>query len=213
MTRPNTRKIYELHHGVVLAPELHVHHILPVRLGGTHDVENLVVLTIEEHALAHLRLFEAHQDPKDLYAHHMILGHTEESRRLAASMGGKESNRRRQGRPTGFQRMTKERRQEVARKAGAIGGAVQRELGQGIHADDQKRREWAQLGGAASRERMGFSDSQRQSERGSVGGRKNKGFFWYHDGTSCQKYTAQEQLKEPFDIFIVRTGFKKGRRP
>ena len=37
---------------------LHKHHIIPKHAGGTDDVSNLVLLTVEEHADAHRILFE-----------------------------------------------------------------------------------------------------------------------------------------------------------
>lgn len=38
----------------------HRHHIIPTHMGGTNDPENLVELTIEEHAEAHRILYEKH---------------------------------------------------------------------------------------------------------------------------------------------------------
>jgi|SaaInlV_120m_DNA_3_1039746.scaffolds.fasta_scaffold08493_5 hypothetical protein len=38
----------------------HIHHIIPKHMGGTDDPENLVELTIEQHAAAHKKLWEEH---------------------------------------------------------------------------------------------------------------------------------------------------------
>ena len=38
----------------------HKHHIIPRHAGGTDDPENLVLLTVEEHAESHRILFEEH---------------------------------------------------------------------------------------------------------------------------------------------------------
>lgn len=38
----------------------HLHHIVPKHMGGTDDPDNLVYLTVEEHALAHKKLYEEH---------------------------------------------------------------------------------------------------------------------------------------------------------
>ena len=38
----------------------HKHHIIPRHMGGTDDPTNLVELTVEEHALAHKKLYEEH---------------------------------------------------------------------------------------------------------------------------------------------------------
>jgi hypothetical protein len=52
----------------------HTHHIVPKHMGGTDDSTNLVRLTVEEHAQAHLELYEKYGDERDLVAHRMLLG-------------------------------------------------------------------------------------------------------------------------------------------
>ena len=52
----------------------HKHHIIPKHMGGTDDPSNLIVLTIEEHAQAHLDLYNEHGYTQDLVAHRMLLG-------------------------------------------------------------------------------------------------------------------------------------------
>ena len=47
---------------------LHRHHIIPKHAGGTDEEENLVLLTIEEHAEAHRLLFEEYGRPEDYLA-------------------------------------------------------------------------------------------------------------------------------------------------
>jgi len=39
---------------------MHKHHIIPRHAGGTDDPANLVLLTVDEHAEAHLKLYEEH---------------------------------------------------------------------------------------------------------------------------------------------------------
>ena len=36
----------------------HWHHVIPQHVGGSDDLENLVLITIEEHAEAHRKLFD-----------------------------------------------------------------------------------------------------------------------------------------------------------
>jgi len=38
----------------------HIHHIVPKHMGGTDDPDNLIELTVEEHAEAHRKLYEKH---------------------------------------------------------------------------------------------------------------------------------------------------------
>ena len=46
----------------------HNHHIIPRHLGGSDDPSNLVSLTVEEHALAHKKLYEEHGLKEDYLA-------------------------------------------------------------------------------------------------------------------------------------------------
>ena len=211
--RPNTKKIYEEHYGVVIPDEYEVHHVLPVRLGGTHDIGNLTVLHQEDHALAHLELYERFGDPRDLCAYYMISGRDHEAHLAACAMGGRASQvaKKERGELNGFQLFDEEKRKAIASKAGSIGGKKQKELGMGIHTDEETRREWARLGAMAVIEKNGFKDAARQSERGKKGGVKNKGARWYNDGTTLFKYTAAQQLVESFGDFIARTNFNIGR--
>ena len=46
----------------------HKHHIIPKHAGGTDDPSNLVELTVEEHALAHKKLYEQYGNFQDKLA-------------------------------------------------------------------------------------------------------------------------------------------------
>ena len=46
----------------------HKHHVVPRHMGGTDDPDNLVMLTVEEHAEAHRMLWEQHGKIQDYYA-------------------------------------------------------------------------------------------------------------------------------------------------
>jgi len=50
----------------------HNHHIVPRHMGGTDDPENLVKLTVEEHAMAHLKLYHEHGKIEDLWAYQLL---------------------------------------------------------------------------------------------------------------------------------------------
>ena len=52
----------------------HKHHIIPKHIGGSDDPENLVELTVEEHAEAHRKLFEEHGRWQDKIAWKMLSG-------------------------------------------------------------------------------------------------------------------------------------------
>lgn len=210
--RPNTKKLYEEHYGVTIPEGYEVHHIVPERLGGSHSVENLTVLHWQDHAAAHLELYEKFGDPRDLCAYHMISGRSYEAHLAACAMGGKASQKakRERGQANGFQLFDQAKRKAIATKAGAIGGARQKRLGLGIHTNEETRREWARLGAQAVKGQ--FSASEIQSSRGKRGGVKNAGFKWYSDGERDMKYTAEMQKAESFEDFLNRTGYKKGRK-
>lgn len=53
---------------------LHAHHIVPLHAGGSNEESNIVYLTIEEHAKAHLILFEQHGRWQDKLAWQMLSG-------------------------------------------------------------------------------------------------------------------------------------------
>lgn len=209
--RPNTRKMFEDHHGVKVPKGMHVHHCLPTRLGGAHEVSNLIALTTADHAQAHLDLFKEHGDPRDLCAHYMIQGLSDEARRVASAEGGRagQAAMRARGQVNGFGVQSAERRKQVAAIGGRVGGAMQRDAGIGIHVDAVTRAGWARLGAGAVAEQ--FSDPVVQSSRGKRGGVKNKGSKWCHDGVKSIKYTAAQQAVEPFEDYVARNGYFKGR--
>ena len=63
----------------------HVHHIVPKHMGGTDDPSNLVKLTVEDHAKAHLELYEEYGHIQDLWAYKGLTGQmTKEEMRIEA---------------------------------------------------------------------------------------------------------------------------------
>ena len=52
----------------------HKHHIVPKHMGGNDEPENIVELSIEEHAEAHRNLYEEHNKWQDLIAWKGLLG-------------------------------------------------------------------------------------------------------------------------------------------
>jgi len=66
----------------------HKHHIIPKHSGGGDEPENLIELTVEQHALAHLKLFEQNGNPKDYCAYKLLSGQGDKFFETA-SLGGK----------------------------------------------------------------------------------------------------------------------------
>lgn len=52
----------------------HLHHIIPRHMGGSDDPENLIELTVEEHAEAHRKLWEEHDKWQDYLAWKALSG-------------------------------------------------------------------------------------------------------------------------------------------
>jgi len=58
----------------------HIHHIVPKHAGGTDDPSNLVELSVEEHAAAHLALYEKYGRWQDKVAADLLsMGETNEA--------------------------------------------------------------------------------------------------------------------------------------
>lgn len=60
----------------------HKHHIIPRHMGGSDEPDNLIELTVEEHALAHKTLYETYGRIQDKIAWLMLSGRTTEGERL-----------------------------------------------------------------------------------------------------------------------------------
>lgn len=52
----------------------HKHHIIPKHVGGTDDIDNLVELTVEEHAAAHKELYDKYGRWQDMVAWKSLSG-------------------------------------------------------------------------------------------------------------------------------------------
>jgi hypothetical protein len=75
---------------------MHRHHILPKRLGGTDEEENLTPpISMALHAEFHRDLWEHYKDPRDFIAWKCLSGRmTNEEARLAAAKIGQDSSQK-----------------------------------------------------------------------------------------------------------------------
>lgn len=53
---------------------MHAHHKIPLHAGGKDEIDNIVFLTVEEHAAEHKKLFELHGRWQDKIAWQMLSG-------------------------------------------------------------------------------------------------------------------------------------------
>jgi hypothetical protein len=75
----------------------HIHHIIPKHMGGSDDPTNLIELSVEEHAMAHYKLYEQYGKKEDLCAYYMLSGKNQDPEfvKLRSSIGGTASYNRR----------------------------------------------------------------------------------------------------------------------
>jgi hypothetical protein len=123
----------------------HKHHIIPKHMGGTDDPENLIELTIEEHAEAHRILYEQHGRWQDYYAWKGLSGQIgrEEIIRQIHINNGKNMGKYVYENKLGIFSMTKEERLPYLIRGGKTSGNQNAESG---HCQNI-----AHLGGKASK--------------------------------------------------------------
>lgn len=122
----------------------HKHHIIPKHMGGTDDPENLIELTIEEHAEAHRKLYEEYGRWQDYYAWKGLSGQIgrEEILKQIHINNGKNLGKYMFENKLGIFSMTNEERLPYLIKGGKTSGKLNSESG---HC-----KEIAHLGGKAS---------------------------------------------------------------
>jgi hypothetical protein len=122
-----------------------------------------------------------------------------------------------------------EERKKWASMGGKVGGCVQRDNNLGIHIHETNPelfKEWCSQGGKngcfsissiMKKHNCGEEEAtdilkQQQSERGKIGGKKNKGSKWYNDGVQDFKYSVDDQRYLSFEEFLIKNKqFKSGR--
>lgn len=216
MKKKTYREIYIDYHGKI-PKDYEIHHKIPIRMGGTDDIENLEALPRYKHALRHKKLYEEYGDVRDLCAYYMLSGKFD--RKSQSSIAGKIGGQKTYEEKLGIHNYTPEIKSEWCRKAGKIGGMVQVKKKIGIHGikekDPKKYKEWRSKGGKNGPLRkeyyikQGFSKEEAekkikeyQSEMGKRGGIKNKGSIWINDGNTSKKYTASEQKELSIEDFL-----------
>jgi hypothetical protein len=51
----------------------HWHHIVPKHLGGSDDLDNLILLSLLDHAIAHFVRYKIEKNPKDAWAYNRLI--------------------------------------------------------------------------------------------------------------------------------------------
>lgn len=142
----------------------HKHHIIPKHMGGSDDPENIIELTIEEHAEAHKILYGKHGRWQDYYAWKGL-----------SSQIGKEQLIR-----------------EILLNAGKEGGKKTRDLKKGIHTENKElKKYWASLQPIEAKIKGGKTSGNQNAISGHcqdiahLGGKASSGMkFWYNSITN-----------------------------
>jgi hypothetical protein len=178
----------------------HIHHIIPKYLGGSDDPNNLIELSIEEHAEAHRILYEQYGNIQDYCAWQGLIGVLSnediiqilcsEGGLKGGSVGGKLGIETHKRNKTGLFREDK-LIQKLGSAAGShLGGSAgsktQIKQGIGIFGYSQEEKSAiAKLGGIAGgkksgsklkKDQRGIFDPDKRKEFCSLGGKAQKGF-------------------------------------
>lgn len=212
------KKLFQQHHNILVPKNYHIHHIVPVHAGGSDEIDNLVMLSIEDHAIAHKELYEKYGNIKDYQSYKLLAGWPpEEVFSEIAAMGGRIGGLKTYLNKLGIHGANKEDKSSWGKKGGKIGGKVCKELKKGIHSDLYQSKEWLQKTGKRNGhfvvDNYDWANVEKQRERGKKGGPKNKGFIWITDGVKVYKYTAKmQQEKSVQDFTADNPQFKLGRK-
>ena len=124
---------------------IHKHHIIPKHMGGTDDPENLVKLTVEDHAIAHKELYEKYGKQEDKVAWLALSGQAKHKEFIVerASLGGKIQGKI--NAETGH--MSKIQKLGDIVENGRLGGKATIASGKGAFGDPELRIEVAKMGG------------------------------------------------------------------
>lgn len=202
----SVRKIWEAFNGKI-PTGYEIHHKTPKHAGGTDEIDNLEMLTVEEHKAAHLQRYHDFGNFRDLCAYYMICHNFTEAHKISSGAGGRK------------------------------GGKTTKNAGIGIFRDEQERSAWAALGGKAAQDTLkqkavsafydpilraksssagglaspAFKDSRAQSARGKKGGKTNAGTVWVTDGKISFKFrpSSEESIQ---DFLLKNQELKLGRQ-
>lgn len=206
--RKNCKKIWEDAYGKVPSG-YEVHHIKPKHHGGDDVLENLEIVTKEQHKDRHMDLYKKYGNVRDLCAYYMIGYNFTEAHKISSSTGGKNGGTKVYKTGVGIFRSDADRK-VWASAAGKIGGAAQRDRKLGIHglSDEQRKVNSSNAGKVG-----GFTQSHIQRANGKKGGPKNKGFVWLTDGTTTVKYSPKLQTEKTVEQFLLdNPTYRKGRK-
>ena len=173
----------------------HKHHIIPKHMGGTDDPSNLIELTREEHAQAHMKLYEEFGKRQDLGAYYLITGQTDEAFKIACSLGGKVQGKinAENGHMRNIQKMSD------CSAAGKKGGAATIASGKGAFGNPIERLKSCSKGGAVQGKINSQSGHLKKIAQMTIEENKRTlGMIWVTDGTQNKMLSKTEIIPEVF---------------
>lgn len=177
----------------------HRHHIIPKHMGGTDDPENLILLSREEHAAAHLKLYEQYGKLEDLGAYYLLSGQTDEAARVTSSLGGKV-----QGKINAENgHMQKIQKLSDTSAAGKKGGHATMLSGRGAFGNPQERLESCKKGGKVQGKVNAQTGHLKKIAQMTIEeNKRNSGMMWVTDGIHNKMIQKTENIP---------IGFRKGK--
>lgn len=164
-------------------------------MGGTDDPSNLIELTREEHANAHLKLYEKYGKKEDLGAYYLLSGQTDEAMKICSSLGGKVQGVR--NRESGHMK-------KIQSLGSSIGGKksseICREKQVNAFFDPKLRAEIAKKGGEVQGKRNVQSGHLKRISQ--IPSKKNRGMIWITDGVLNRMIEKGDYIED---------GWRKGK--
>jgi hypothetical protein len=174
----------------------HKHHIIPRHMGGLDDPSNLIELTREEHAQAHMKLYEQFGKKEDLGAYYLLTGQTDEAAKISSSLGGTAQGKINAS--NGHMARIQKLGDVVA--AGKKGGAITIARGKGSFGDPAERLKSAKKGGLTQGKRNAESGHLKRIAQ--IPSKKNRGMIWVTNGVT-------NLMLIPTDI--IPEGYRRGK--
>lgn len=179
----------------------HIHHIIPKHMGGTDDPTNLIELSVEEHAQAHLELYEKYGKYEDFLAYRCLSGQSDNIDFLVErfKLGGFKQGRK------NVENGHMKRIRELANlsEAGKKGGATTIARGKGAFGNPVERLKSASKGGKTQGRKNADSGHLKSIAQMSIEENpRSKGKLWITDGTNNKMILPTDSIPE---------GFRKGK--
>ena len=170
----------------------HKHHIIPRHMGGSDDPSNLIELTREEHAQAHMKLYEQHGKKEDLGAYYLLTGQSDEAARICSSLGGTVQGKinAKNGHMARIQKLG----DVVA--AGRKGGATTIARGKGSFGNPEERLKSASKGGKTQGKRNAESGHLKRIAQ--IPSKKNRGMIWVTNGVTNLMITPTNTIPDGY---------------